>query len=128
MYKKLFQSKEKSPQIGVEIIGAKLAYSRCEFETCEISFTSTDDNNNASEHQPDHSLSSQDSSSLTSSASTTTTTISTTRQHTSIAYSHLVGDTCCWIFRENIEFSIDAKVTFIVSICITLYQVEILIM
>ena len=37
--KKLFNNKEKAPHIGVEIMGAKVTYSRCEFDTCQISFS-----------------------------------------------------------------------------------------
>lgn len=37
--KKLFHQKERTPTIGIEIVGAKVTYSRCEFENCQISYS-----------------------------------------------------------------------------------------
>lgn len=87
MIKNIFHStdRDKAPQIGIEIVSASITYSRCEFDTCQISFHSTD---NEDDHE---------------------------HGHTSVKYSNLVGDTCNWIFRENANFSIDGKMVFKMS-------------
>jgi hypothetical protein len=82
MFKRVFNpNTDKGPVIGVEIVGAKLTYSRCEFDACQIKFSSVD---------------------------------SPYEEETKLQYSHLIGDTCCWTFREHAEFSMDHKLLFTV--------------
>ena len=109
--KNIFQSnstsdKEKSPQIGIEIVGSSITYSRCEFDTCQITF---DTNENQHESESD-----------------TNNDSTNDNNSTSIKHSNLVGDTCNWIFRENAEFSIDSKVTFQMNCTFNGYEKDII--